>query len=87
MAPGGGFVVGGAGGQATVEDADEAVGQGSQGGVVRGFSCAVVVVVGPCSGRAGQCRDGLLVQGIGQPPVTGVAGQDHAFEAGCSGDR
>ena len=45
VSPGGGFVVVGVVGEAAVEDADQAVGDCSQGRVVGGACCAVLVVV------------------------------------------
>ena len=64
-----------------MEDADEPVGEGSEGLVV-GVACgAVSVVAGPGSRRAGQCAERLLVEGVGEAPVAGVAGQDDPFGA------
>src|ERR1039457_5427663 len=50
--PGGRLVVEGAGFEAAVLDADEAVGELAQGGVVLGAAGALVVVVGACPGEA-----------------------------------
>ena len=85
--PGGGFVVGGAVGEASVEDADEAVGQGSQGLVVGSAGCPVPVVIGPRPGRGGQGGEGRpLIDGVGQAAVAGVAGQHNPFRSGGAGD-
>jgi hypothetical protein len=46
VCPGGGLVIAGAGLQAAVQDADEAVGQLTEGGVVPGAAGAQAVVVG-----------------------------------------
>ena len=45
MGPGGGFVVDGVGLEASVEDADEAVADLPQGGVVTGLAGTLLVVV------------------------------------------
>ena len=50
--PGGRFVVEGAGFEAAVQDAGEAVGELAQGGVVPGAAGALVVVAGACAGGA-----------------------------------
>ena len=46
VCPGGVFVVGGVGLQAAVEDADEAVGELAEGGLVADLAVAELVVVG-----------------------------------------
>jgi hypothetical protein len=50
MAPGGVFVVGGAGLQTAVEDADEAVAELAEGGLVAGAAVAEGLVVGAGAG-------------------------------------
>ena len=50
VAPGDGLVVGRCGGEAAVEDADEAVAEGAEGGVVGVAGGPSVVVEGPGSG-------------------------------------
>ena len=50
MRPGGVLVVTGVGLQTAVEDADEAVGELAEGGLVTGAASAELVVVGACSG-------------------------------------
>jgi hypothetical protein len=65
-------VVAGAGFQAPVEDADEAVAELAERGVVAESAGALLVVVGAGAGRSGQCGQGLGVQGIGEPVVADV---------------
>src|SRR4051794_21858708 len=50
LGPGGVFAIGGSGLQAAVQDADEAVGQLAEGGVVSGAAGAEGVVVGAGAG-------------------------------------
>lgn len=50
MVPGDVFVVGGAGFEAAVQDADEAVGDLAEGGLVADVAGAELAVVGVCSG-------------------------------------
>src|SRR4051812_38419005 len=50
VCPGGGLVVAGPGLQAAVQDADQAVAQLAQGGMVAGAPGAEGVVVGACAG-------------------------------------
>jgi hypothetical protein len=52
--PGGRLVIEGAGFEASVENADKAVGELAQGGVVACAAGALLVVVGPCSEREPQ---------------------------------
>src|ERR1700753_1157766 len=87
VSPGGVLSVEGAGFEAAVEDADEAVGQLAQGGVVALAAGAELVVVGAGSGGCGQGAEGLLVQGVGEAGVAGVAGQDGLLLARGAGDR
>jgi hypothetical protein len=54
LGPGGCLVVGGAGLEAAVEDADEAVGELAEGGVVLGAAGAFGVVEGAGAGRGGE---------------------------------
>ncbi len=58
-----------------MEDADEAVGQGAQGGVVADAAVAQFVVKGSCTGVVHDGGTGLQVQGIDEAavavPVTG----------------
>ena len=75
VCPGGGFVVAGAGLQAAVQDADEAVGELAQRGLVADISGSERVVVGAGAGRSFQRAEGPLLRGVSQPRVAGVAGQ------------
>jgi hypothetical protein len=50
VAPGGVFVVGGSGSEAAVEDADEAVGELAEGGLVADVASTELLVVGTGSG-------------------------------------
>src|ERR1019366_403088 len=84
--PGGCFVVAGAGFQAAVQDADEAVAELAQGGVVAEAAGALPVVVGTGSGGCGQRGAGLGVQGVGEPVVADEPGQDDFAAAGRAGD-
>ena len=81
MAPGGVFVVAGVVSEASVEDSDESVAQGSQGGVVEVSGLASLVVEGSAAGTGVEGTEGPLVNGVIQAPVSHVAGQDGAFLA------
>src|SRR5260370_1466775 len=74
LGPGGCLVVGGAGLEAAVEDADEAVGELAEGGVVLGAAVAFGVVEGAGAGRGGQGAQGLGHQRVGEPLVAGEPG-------------
>src|SRR5688572_13004842 len=87
MCPGGVFVVGGAGFEAAVQDADQSVGQLTQRGVVVHAAVAEFVVVGAGAGGGSQSAEGLLVQGVEEPVVVDVAGQHGLLLAGLAGDR
>ena len=67
--PGGRLVVGGAGLEASVQDADEPVGELAQRGVVAGAAGALPVVVGAGAGRAAQRRERLGHQRVDEPVV------------------
>lgn len=58
-----------------MKDADEAVGQGTQGSVVGVAGRTPLVVEGPGAGAGGESGEGPQVAGVGQTPVAGVAGQ------------
>ena len=45
------------------------------------------VVVGACARRCGQGGEGLAVEGVAEPVVVHVAGQDGHFLTGPAGDR
>jgi hypothetical protein len=64
VGPGGFLVVEGAGLQASVQDADEAVGEPSQGVVVLDAAGAEAVVEGAGAGRGVQGREGLGVERV-----------------------
>src|SRR3954454_22888442 len=85
--PGGGLVIAAVVAQAAVQDADEPVGQGSQGLVVGGAAGALSVVVVTGAGRDAQCGEGLVVEGVGEASVAGVAGQHDPPGSGGAGDR
>src|ERR1700691_6094526 len=84
--PGGCFVVAGAGFEAAVQDADEAVAELAERGVVAEAAGASLVVVGAGSGRCGERGECLGVQGVGEPPVADVPGQDDFAAAGRAGE-
>src|SRR5829696_7668961 len=85
--PGGVFVVGGVVAQAGVQDGDEPVGEGAEGLVVGSAAGALAVVVAAGATGGGEGGEGLLVEGVGETPVPGPAGQHDAFGAGSLGDR
>src|SRR3982750_2550400 len=87
MRPSGGFVVGGVGFEAAVEDADEAVAELAEGGLVADAAGAQGVVVGAGAGGALQRAEGPLVYGVAEATVAGVAGQHDLAGAGGAGDR
>ena len=74
--------------QAVVKDAHPAVGQLAGGLVVSLASGPELVVVVPCTRRAGERAKGPPIEGIAQPSVSGKAGEDHpaAPEALVTGD-
>src|SRR6185437_9518449 len=85
--PGGGLVVGGAGLQASVQDADEAVGEPAERVVVVVSFGALLVVEGACSGGRVQRREGPGHQGVDEPVVVDEPGGDDFLLAGGAGDR
>ena len=87
LRPGGCLVVEGAGFQAAVQDADEPVGELAQRRAVAGPAGAELVVVGAGAGRGGEGGEGLPVEGVAEPVVVHVAGQDGLLLAGLAGDR
>jgi hypothetical protein len=80
VCPGGGFVVGVVVGEAAVEDADEAVAEGSEGFVVGVALEAAVVVERSASGAVVERAEGPLVDGIGE-----AGGADEAGEGNVAG--
>ena len=59
---------------------------GPQRLVVAVAAGATRVVVGPGPGRGAERGEGPQVDGVGEPFVAGVAGQDDPAGAGCPGD-
>src|SRR6202034_1315856 len=84
--PGGGLVVGGAGLEAPVEDADEPVGDLAECGVVLGSAGALGVVEGACAGRGGQGGEGLGHDRVGERVVADEPGGDDLLLARRAGD-
>src|SRR5579859_2059877 len=76
VGPGGCLVVEGAGFEASVEDADEPVGDFAQGGVVAGAAGAFGVVEGPGAGRGVQGGEGLGHERVSEPVVADEPGGD-----------
>src|SRR5215470_9684845 len=87
LLPGGGLVVEGAGLQAAVQDADEPVGELAQRGPVAEAAGALLVVVGAGSGGGCQGSECLAVEGVAEPVVVHMPGQDGFALAGFAGDR
>jgi hypothetical protein len=85
--PGGCLVVDGAGFEAAVQDADQAVGDLAQGGVVFGAAGTLLVVVGAGTRRALESRERLGHEGVDEPVVMHEAGQGYFLLAGGAGDR
>ena len=79
VAPGGFLVVEGPGLEASVQDADEPVGEAPQGVVVLDSAGAELVVEGAGAGRGVQRGEGLGVEGVDEPVVVHVAGHDQFF--------
>src|SRR6202161_3178449 len=84
--PGGCFVVAGAGFDAAVDDADEAVAELAERGVVAEPAGTLPVVVGAGSRGCRQGGEGLRLQGVGEPLVADEPGQDDFAAAGRAGD-
>ena len=84
--PGGGFVVEVALLQADVEDANPAVSELSQRLAVGLAAGAELVVIGASAGRWDEGAERPLLQGAGQAPVAGVAGQDDMAAPGGFAD-
>ena len=76
LGPGGCLVVWGAGFEASVQDADEPVGEFAQGSVVLGAAGALGVVEGAGAGRGGQGGEGLGHERVGEPVVADEPGGD-----------
>src|SRR6266566_5789201 len=83
LGPGGCLVVGGAGFEAAVEDADEPVGELAEGGVVLGAAVAFGVVEGAGAGRGADGGQGLGHERVGEPVVADEpGGHDLLFPRG-----
>src|SRR5258708_38545488 len=85
--PGGCLVVEGAGFEASVQDADEPVGDLAQGGVVFGAAGALGVVQGPGAGRDAEGGGGLGHERVGEPGGADEPGPDGLLLARGAGDR
>src|ERR1039457_2360104 len=85
--PGGCLVVDGAGLEASVQDADEPVGELAEGGGVLCGAGAFGVVEGPGAGRGGQGGEGLGHQRVGEPVVADEPGGDDLLLSRRAGDR
>lgn len=87
VGPCGGFVVGAAVLDASVQDAGEAAGDAAQRVVVAGAAGAELVVVGAGSGGCADGGERLGVQGVDEVPVADVPGVYGLFLAGGDGQR
>src|SRR6266545_6690955 len=85
--PGSRFVVAGAGLEASVQDADEPVGELAQRGVVADAAGALLVVVGAGAGRGFQRGESLGHQRVDEPVVVHEPGRDGSLLPGRPGDR
>src|SRR2546427_7232470 len=84
--PGGGLVVEGAGGQASVQDADQSVGQPPECVAVLKSSGALLVVVGAGAGGCVQRGEGPGHEGVDEPVVVDEPGSDDLLLARGAGD-
>ncbi len=66
-------------------DADESVGECSQGLVVEVAGGSSVVVEGSTSFAGGERAERPLVDGVVEAPIADVAGQHGSFASGCDG--
>src|ERR1041384_3960408 len=85
VGPGDVFVVGGAGREAAVQDADQAIAELAQGRAVADPASAELVVVAAGAGRAAQRGEGLQAEGVDEPGVVHIAGHDEGLLAGLAG--
>src|ERR1700728_5260389 len=83
--PGGGLVVAGAGFEAAVQDAGEAVGEMAQRGPVADAAGSLGVVAGAGAWRGGEGGEGLAVEGVAEPVVVHVPGRHGFAFAGLAG--
>src|SRR5665647_4345 len=81
VVPGEGFVVGLAGFEAAVEDADPAVGELAEGGLVADLPGPEGLVVGLGAGGAPHRAERPLLQRVAEAFVAGVAGHHHFLGA------
>src|ERR1039457_2030976 len=86
VGPGGGLVVEGAGFEASVQDADEPVGDLAQGRVVPGTAGALGVVEGAGAGRGAEGGEGLGHERVGEPVVADEPGGDDLPLSGGTGN-
>src|ERR1035438_6061304 len=87
MRPGGFLAVESAGFEAAVQDADEAVRELAEGGVVVGTAGSLLVVVGAGAGRGLERSEGLGHESVDEPVVVDVPGEGDLPLAGGAGDR
>ena len=85
VCPGGVFVVEAVVVEAAVEDADEPVGERSEGLVVEVAGGSVLVVEGATARALGERAERGLVEGVVEPPVADVSGEDGFLFAGGDG--
>src|SRR5258708_32271845 len=86
MRPGSRFVIEGAGFEAAVQDADQAVGELAEGGVAVGAAGSLFVVVGAGSGRGLQRGECLGGESVDEPVGVHVPGRGDLLLAGGAGD-
>ena len=87
VGPGGVLVVVGAVFEAAVEDADEAVAEGSEGLMVEVAFLASLVVEASTSFALADRAEGPLVDSVSETPVADVSGVDGPSDARSSGYR
>lgn len=80
------FVVTGPGLQATVQDSHEPVDQLAQRGVVFTAVGFELVVAGAGAGRGVQRAEGLGPEGVDEPVVVGISGENDFLFPGGAGD-
>lgn len=66
-----------------MENADEPVGEGSEGAVAGVAAGAMCVVGCSCAGTGGERGERLQVAGVSESSVAGVAGDHDVVLAGC----
>ena len=81
VVPGEGFVVGLAGLEAAMEDADPAVGELAQRGLVADLPAPEFLVVGLGAGGAAHRGERPLLQGVTESFVAGVAGHHDLLDS------